>query len=89
MLGAEALNVTQTILNPYTILFIVALAIAVPFSYFFVDSALGVIWTYHVPMNFKGITLATAVLVFVLAFVVFFQVRRVMRSNPVNGLRVE
>ncbi|MDW3193391.1 MAG: ABC transporter permease [Cytophagales bacterium] len=89
VLGAEALNVTQTILNPYTILFIVALAIAVPLSYFFVDSALGVIWTYHVPMNFKGITLATAVLVFVLAFVVFFQVRRVMRSNPVNGLRVE
>lgn len=89
VLGAEAKNVTRTILNPYVLLFIIAIAIAVPLSYFFVDSALGVIWTYHVPMNFKGITLATTVLVFVLVFVVLFQVRRVMRSNPVNGLRVE
>lgn len=89
VLGAETLNVTQTILHPYTILFIVALVIAVPLCYFFVDTALGVIWTYHVPMNFKGITLAVSVLVFVLAFVVFFQVKRVMKSNPVIGLRSE
>lgn len=89
VLGAETKNVTQTILNPYTLLFIIALLIAVPLSYFFVDSALSVIWTYHVPMNFKGIALATVILVFVLAFVVFFQVKRVMRSNPVIGLRAE
>ncbi len=89
VLGAETLNVTKTIINPYTILFLIALLIAVPLSYFFVDSALGFIWAYHVPMNFTGIILATTVLVSVLAFVVFFQVKRVMRSNPVVGLRTE
>lgn len=89
VLGAETINVTRTIINPYTLLFIIALLIAVPLSYFFVESALDVIWAYHVPMNFKGIALATSVLVLVLAFVVFFQVKRIMKSNPVVGLRTE
>ena len=89
VLGAEMRNVSRTIIRPYLGLFIIAMVIAIPLSYLFVDAALGVIWTYHVPMNFTGIILATSLLTMVLLIVVLAQVSRVMKSNPVDGLRVE
>ena len=89
VLGAEIRNISKNVLRPYTTLYLAALLIGIPISYFFVDMALGFIWTYHVPMNFDGIVAASGILIFMLLLVVLIQVSRVVKRNPVVGLRTE
>ena len=89
VLGAEVQNISKNILKPYSTLYLIALLIGIPVSYFFVDKALGFIWSYHVPMNFDGIIMASVILIFMLMLVVLLQVSRVVRRNPVTGLRTE
>ncbi len=89
VLGAGQKSLGKTILRPYLLLFLVALLFAIPLSYLFVDAALGFIWTYHVPMNFNGIAIASFALILVLTTVVILQVKKVIKSNPVTGLRIE
>ncbi len=89
VLGAEGKNVIRNIIRPYLGLFAVALTLGVPVSYLFVDLALGFIWSYHVPINFVGISLAIFILVTVLVVVVLMQTSRVIKANPAKGLRAE
>ena len=42
-----------------------------------------------VPMGFAGILLAVSILLFVLLMVILTQVRKVIKSNPVDGLKAE
>ncbi len=89
VLGAGLKNIAANIANQYLILFAVALAIGAPLSYISIKLVLDFAFTVHVPVTFWGISLGVAILVFILLATVFTQVGKVLKSNPVDGLKVE
>ncbi|MBL7874981.1 MAG: ABC transporter permease [Cyclobacteriaceae bacterium] len=89
VLGAGLKNITTTITNQYMILFAVALSIGAPISYvvikFFIESA----YAYHMPVDYTGVGIAVIILIAVLLITMSTQVNKVVKSNPVDGLKVE
>ena len=47
------------------------------------------LFTYSMPMDFSGVTMAVLMLIAVLLSVVFTQIRKISKANPVEGLKVE
>jgi uncharacterized protein YoxC len=41
------------------------------------------------PVNYSGVVIAVAILILVVLITVSTQIRKVLRSNPVNGLKIE
>jgi putative ABC transport system permease protein len=88
-LGAQTKSLATGIIRQYAMLFTVSLVIGIPISYFSVKYLFDIAYEYHLPMNFLSIALAMSMLIFVLLFVVFTQVRKVAKASPVKGLKVE
>lgn len=89
VLGAGLKNIAANITNQYLILFAVALTIGAPMSYFSIKAVLDFAYPYHMPITFWSVALASVVLILVLLTTVFTQIRKVLKSNPVNGLKIE
>ncbi len=88
-LGANIINITKTIAGQYTILFVTALVIAVPLSYFAAEAFLDLLYFYHMPVSSSAILFSVTILLLVLFMVAFTQVKKVSGSNPTDGLKVE
>ena len=68
---------------------ILGLLVGMPISYVANEAFLDLLYHYHMPMTLTPITIAALIIVTVLLSVVIIQVFRVVKSNPVDGLRVE
>lgn len=89
VLGAGFGNICALIGNSYAVLFAVALVPAAPISYILVKALFDDAYTYHMPIGYSGVTIAVLILILVLLITVSTQVRKVLKSNPVTGLKVE
>jgi len=89
ILGAGINNIANNITRQYIILFAVSLAIGAPISYAMIGGLLDMIFAYHIPMSYSGVVISVLILLFVLLMVIFVQIRKVIKSNPVDGLRSE
>jgi putative ABC transport system permease protein len=90
VLGAGLQGISTSVLNRYAVLFIVALVLGAPIGH-----RLGA-WMinfsnrdYHMPTNFSGVSMAVVIMIFVLLATVSTQIWKVLKSNPVDGLKVE
>lgn len=88
-LGAGLKNIASIIVKQYAILTVVALIFGAPISYLFAKAYLDMLFAYPMPMGYSGITIAIVILIFVLLAVISTQIRKVSKSNPVEGLKVE
>lgn len=88
-LGAELQNIASVILKQYTVLTIVSLIIGAPVSYWFTQAYLDMLFAYPMPIGYSGIVIALVILILVLLAVVATQIRKVLKLNPVEGLKVE
>lgn len=88
-LGAGIRNIASVILKQYTVLTIVSLMIGAPVSYWFTKAYLDMLFAYPMPIGYSGIVIALVILVVVLLAVVATQIRKVLKLNPVEGLKVE
>lgn len=88
-LGAGIQNIASIILKQYVLLTVIALAIGAPISYLFTKAYLDMLFAYPMPMSVSGIIIALFLLVMVLLLVVSTQIRKVVKTNPVDGLKVE
>jgi hypothetical protein len=89
ILGAGIKNIAGNITRQYGALFMVGLSIGIPVSYFLNQKLLDSIYWYHVPVTYLGPSIAAIILILVLLTIVFTQVGKVSKSNPVNGLKAE
>jgi ABC-type antimicrobial peptide transport system permease subunit len=89
VLGAEVRNIAADIAGQYVALFAVALTIGAPVSYMLIKLLFDASFAYHMPVNFFGAAFAVATLILVLVITVATQIRKVLRANPVDGLKVE
>ncbi len=88
-LGAGIRNIASVILKQYAVLTVISLIIGAPVSYWFTKAYLDMLFAYPMPIGYSGIVLALVILVIVLLAVVATQIRKVLRLNPVEGLKVE
>lgn len=88
-LGAGIANISAVIVNQYRGLTFVALVIGVPLSYWFAKAYLEMLFAYPMPIDYSGMVIAVVILVLVLLAVISTQIRTVVRSNAVEGLKAE
>jgi putative ABC transport system permease protein len=89
VLGANMKNITASITRQYVLLVTIALATGAPISYILVKVVFDFAYKYHMPVDFSGVTMAVILLVVVLVITVLSQVRKVVKANPVDGLKIE
>ena len=89
VLGAGVKDLASSIINPYAMLCAASLTIGIPFSYFLAKASLDMLYAYPMPITWLPIALAMLILVMVLLAVISTQIGKVLRSNPVEGLKVE
>lgn len=88
-LGAGIRNIASVILKQYAVLMIISLIIGAPVSYWFTKAYLDMLFAYPMPVGYSGIVIALIILVLILLTVVATQIRKVLKLNPVDGLKVE
>lgn len=88
-LGAGLRNIAANISKQYMVLAAVAMVIGAPLSYQFATAYLNMLFAYPIPVGFSSVAISMVLLMAMLLAVVLSQVRKVSKSNPVNGLRVE
>lgn len=89
ILGAGIRSIASNITSQYVVLFAAALTIGAPVSYILNKMLFDTIYWYHMPITYGGVVIAAGILILVLLTTVSTQVRKVLKSNPVNGLKVE
>ncbi len=89
VLGAGTRDIAYSITRQYIVLLAIALILGAPVSYALIKPFLDTFFTYHMPVNYSGVVIAVAILILVVLIRVSTQIRKVLRSNPVNGLKVE
>lgn len=76
-------------MKQYVLLAITALLVGAPISYIFTKAYLDMLFSYSMPMGYSGVVISVLILIVVLLAVISTQVRKVSKSNPVEGLKVE
>ena len=89
ILGAGLPSIVGSVTGPYVLLFVLALSIGGPVGYLVMDKLMDFAFSYHLPMTFSIAGVSVGILLLVLFTTIFSQVRNVLKSNPVNGLKVE
>ncbi len=89
VLGAGVKDIAANITNQYLILFAIALAAGAPLSYFMLRIIFDIAYAYHMPVTFWLVSIAVPILTLVLLTTISTQIRKVLKANPVNGLKVE
>lgn len=88
-LGAGLAHISTVIYQQYLLLTMISLALGIPASYLFTNAYLHMLFAYPMPMGYSGSLIAVAILLLVMVAVVSTQIRKVLRLNPVEGLKVD
>ena len=89
VLGAGIGNISYSVTRQYLILLCLALMVGIPVSYFFIRMVLDFAYTYHVAMSYSGVVVAAGILILIVLLTISTQIRKVIRANPVEGLKTE
>jgi len=89
VMGANTKNIALNVTKQYWILFIAALVIGAPISFVLLKFVLEFAYEYHMPIDYSGTIIAVALLIVVVLTTVSLQIRKVSKSNPVEGLKME
>ncbi len=88
-LGADIWNLTSNIVSHYYFIFGIAILLGIPAAHMLNSAMLGMMFADPLPYGYLGAVGSAILLVLVLVAVVAAQVRKVSRSNPVDGLKTE
>jgi hypothetical protein len=89
VLGAGGKNIAASVMHPYTILFVLALVIGAPLGYAFASWTITFAYTYHMPITISGVSISVVIMILVLLVTLSTQIQKVVKSNPVDGLKVD
>lgn len=88
-LGAGLPNITAVIVRQYAVLTLVSLALGIPASYLFTNAYLNMLFAYPMPIGYTGSFIGVVILMVVMLLVISTQIRKVLRLNPVEGLKID
>ncbi|MEO9483118.1 MAG: FtsX-like permease family protein [Ekhidna sp.] len=88
-LGASTKHIAYGIVKQYILLSAIALSFGAPISYFLAKANIDLMYPDPRPFGVDSVLIAVTILALVLLGVMLMQVKRVTKSNPVEGLKVE
>lgn len=89
VLGAGLKNISANVLNQYVVLFTLALVIGTPLGYSLGAWLIKFSNEYHMPITISGAAIGVMITAFVLLATVSTQVWKVVKANPLHGIKVE
>lgn len=89
ILGAGIKSIATNITRQYIVLVLLAVVIGAPISFYLMKFIFSTAYDYHMPITYEIIVMAVAILILVLLLTISTQIRKVLVSNPVEGLKVE
>lgn len=89
VLGANTKSLLLSLGKQYFWLLLISLVFGIPFSYIMAKLSLEMLWSYPMPMNISGVLFAGILLTFVVGFVIFTQMKKLLQADPVAGLKTE
>jgi putative ABC transport system permease protein len=89
VLGAGVKHIANSVTRQYFILFMIAIVVGGPLGYFLSTMILHSAYSYHMPFDYSGTIMAVILLTSIVIGTVSSQVRRILKANPVDGLKVE
>jgi putative ABC transport system permease protein len=89
VLGAGLIHISGNVVKQYMLLFILALVIGAPVGQMAGAWLLGFSQSYHMPITLSGVSIAVVIMVVVLLATVSTQINKVLKANPVDGLKAE
>jgi len=89
VLGAGVRSISDTLTRQYLVLLAIAIAIGAPASFMLINNIFDMAYSYHVPVTIGSIVLSMSILLVVIVVTLSTQIRKVLRSNPVDGLKSE
>ncbi|MDX1941844.1 MAG: FtsX-like permease family protein [Saprospiraceae bacterium] len=89
VLGAGVPEMIRQVNRQFLLVLIIATMLGIPASYFAIGALLEVAYIYHMPLNMTLVVLGAILLLVTAVLTVSSQIRKVLISNPVNGLRDE
>jgi putative ABC transport system permease protein len=89
VLGAGLKNITTSVTNQYLWLLAVAIIIGAPAGFSLSKWVITTSYEYHMPITISGVSVSVLILMIVFFLPMATQVRKVLRANPVEGLKVE
>ncbi|MEX1240743.1 MAG: ABC transporter permease [Cyclobacteriaceae bacterium] len=89
VLGAGLKNIAASIANQYVTLFAAVMIIGAPLGYILSKILIEFAYVYHMPITLSGVSIGMLTMVVVLSITVSTQIRKVLKANPVDGLKVE
>jgi ABC-type antimicrobial peptide transport system permease subunit len=89
VMGAGAGSLSFAISKSYIILIAIAIAISAPITFQLMKAMFDFAYSYHMPITFTGVAIGIFILAVVLLATISTQVRKVIKANPVQGLKVE
>ena len=89
VMGAGSGSLTYAIAKKYILLILIAIAISAPITFQLMKIMFDFAYRYHMPITFTGVAIGIFILVVVLLATISTQVRKVIKANPVQGLKVE
>ncbi len=89
ILGANIQHIGITITGDYLWLFLIAIGISSPLSYYLVDFFFDLVYPYHISSNIMSLIISAFILVAVLWVVIAILLTQVHQRNPIHGLKEE
>ncbi|NQZ78343.1 MAG: FtsX-like permease family protein, partial [Ekhidna sp.] len=89
VLGADVFSLGKSVSSQFLMILGVALLVSAPLSYWVVQQFFKVIYTYHMPMTYYPVIFAVAMIIVTILLTLSSHLWRVLKNNPVDGLRVE
>lgn len=89
ILGANAGSLANNVTQQYILLLLITLAMGAPLSYKLMNLLFDSAYEYHVPITYVGVAIAAVILVVVVLLTISIQIVKVVRSNPIHGLKTE
>ncbi|HEY3402614.1 MAG TPA: ABC transporter permease [Ohtaekwangia sp.] len=89
ILGAGIRSITDTITRQYLVLLAIAVIIGAPSSYLLINAVFDLAYSYHMPVTFGSVALSMSILLVVILVTLSTQIRKVLKANPVEGLKSE
>ncbi|MCE2995524.1 MAG: ABC transporter permease [Cyclobacteriaceae bacterium] len=89
VMGAGVGSLSYTISKNYILLIVISIAVSAPLTYQLMKAMFDFAYSYHMPITFASVTIGIAILVTVLLATISTQIRKVIKANPVQGLKIE
>jgi putative ABC transport system permease protein len=86
--GATVPSILKLVYKDFALLIAIGFAIAVPFSYYFINQWLDN-FVYRTSIDFLTYAISLLVVLVIVSFTISYQSIRAAHANPVNSLRIE